>query len=171
MSTATDSQDVLRRHSVGTQAAVALDASLAAMALRAATRGKRLGPRARTAVGSILEKITLLDDYQRGGALAALVSPDRVARNAYEPVQVIARAASQVPSDPVAVAAGEDGSPLLSKLLAKRSSVVVNESGDVRIVKRTEALQLADILEELAQTVSAQAFLEDNGRVSKFAIG
>jgi len=123
-------------------------------------------------VGSILEKITLLDDYQRGGALAALVSPDRVARNAYEPVQVIARAASQVPSDTVAVADGQDGtSPLLSKLLAKRSSVVVNDSGDVRIVKRAEALQLADILEELAQTVSAQAFLEDNGRVSKFAIG
>lgn len=168
MSTASGLQEMLRRRSVGAQAQVAVEASMAAMAIRALKDRPRtrLGPRPDRALRSVLGLIDQVADYRDNDLLPRFVRDDHVTAESLEGIQVMARVARHAnpPSSP-------DSFPTLDSMIASRAAVEVDpRTRKIRVKDKQGASKLADSLDQLASDLVSVASAEDRGRTSQFAV-
>lgn len=168
MSTASGLQEVLRRRSVGANAQVAVDASMAAMAIRAVQQRPRtaLTPRPARALESMLSMLDQFARYKDQGLLDSFVSEDHVTSARYEGFQALAAAAAHQHPDTV-----QASFPELDSLLQTRSSVAIDpKTRRVTVTNRDGAASLAKVLDSLAGKLVAAANSEDRTRSSRYAV-
>lgn len=168
MSTASGLQEILRRRSVGSQAQVAVDASMAAMAIRALKDRPRtrLGSRPDRALRTILALIDQVASYKDDDLLLRFVHDDHVTAESLEGVQVMARAARHgSPSS------SQVSFPALDSMIACRRAINIDPNTQkIRVTDKQDARTLADALDELAGDLVSVANAEDRSRTSQFAV-
>ena len=173
VSTSSDLRDILRRHSVGSRAELTVEATTAAMAIRAAASHHGYVPRP-THLGALRKMLSRLDEvatYKSKGLLPDFVRDDLVARESLELVQVMARAAHQ---DEEPSRSGDGGKteyefPLLARLIESRDAIQVTDE-QILIEDTDRAVGLAQELETLASEVLSEAIAEDRTRTSSYAV-
>ncbi len=171
MSASTELKSLIRRHSVGTQADVAEDASVTAMVIHAAADASqevRVDPRLMRSVQTMLDRIDQLARYRESGGLHRFFDDDYVAKEQFAPLWIIARIAQ-----PEAVVEDEGSAALpaaVERLIGDRDSIEIKDSGDVLSIKDgNRAELLAQALERLASDALNAALDEDRSRTSKYA--
>jgi hypothetical protein len=170
LSATSDLRDVLRRQSVGSQAELTVEATMASMAIRAVRSDPEvhLGILPLRAVERMLDRIDQLAQYRKDGQLGDLVSKEQVAKDSLDLVQVMARAARQ---DDDTQDAGVPAFPVLDSLIDYRQSVEIDSASDqINVVDKDGAADLAEALEKLGNEMLATAVAEDRLRTSHYAV-
>jgi hypothetical protein len=171
VSASSDLRDILRRHAVGSQAELTVEATTAAMAIRAA-RVRTYTPRDSHlyALRRMLDRIDQVATYKNEGLLPEFINDDKVTHESLELVQVMARAAHQ--DDDTAGHKGKDVAyefPVLDSLVKTRDAVEI-DGNSIHITDDAKAGDLADGLEALARDVLSDAIDEDRSRTSSYAV-
>lgn len=168
MSTGSGLQAVLRRRSVGARAQVAVDASMAAMAIRALARRPEasLGVRPERALRSMLNMLDEIARYKEEDLLGRFVSEDHVTSEKFESVQALAHAAHKESTN-----AKKQSFPALDSLIETRHSLLIDtRTEEIRVSDADNAKSLADVLDALASDLLSDATSEDRTRVSRYAL-